>query len=255
MIYNTKKIKLIERYFNEELSKEELEFFEEEMIRDEKFKEDVQQFEFVFGGLKEARARKLKATFNQYEDEIQHGKIKQNKRRSLIMYSAGSVLVLFFIAFIFNFNSTDSNIQTEAIFTEYFKPYPNVLAPITRSSDVSSNTELGNAMSFYDSMQYDEAIIGFNDLITRSSLKNEMLFYKGIALLAKGEPSEARYHFELMEENSSFDNQRKWYLALTYIQLEEIDDSVELLREIIKDKSYFTVYAEELLVSLVPEKS
>lgn len=253
MVYNTKKMKLIERYFNEELSPDELEFFEEEMARDEKFKEEVQQFEFVFGGLKEARARKLKANFNEYERQIQKEKVSRTSNKRLMGYGIASTLAIALVVFVLNFDSIGGRVQPEAIFSEYFKPYPNVLAPITRSSE-SSTTKLSEAMHLYDSKQYDEAILGFNNLIPRSSLKNEILFYKGVALLAKGEASEALYHFELMENESSFTDQRKWYLSLAYIQLEEIDSAVALLNEIIKDQSYFMVYAEELLLELVPKE-
>ena len=254
MVYNTKKMKLIERYFNEELSPEELEFFEEELVRDEKFKEEVQQFEFVFGGLKEARVRKLKADFDKYEQQIStHKSTRYSFIRKPMCYSIASTIVIAVVVWVFNIGSVDNRIQSNDLFSEYFKPYPNVLAPITRSSEASS-TSLSDAMSLYDSKQYDKAILGFNQLIEEPVLKNEILFYKGVALLAKGEASEALYHFDLMAEVSSFNDQRKWYLSLTYIQLEDVDNAVVLLHEIINDQSYFMVYAEDLLEVFVPKE-
>ena len=168
-------------------------------------------------------------------------------------YSIASTIVIAVVVWIFNIGSIDNRVQSNDLFSEYFKPYPNVLAPITRSSNASS-TNLSDVMSLYDTKQYDKAILGFNQLIEEPVLKNEILFYKGVALLAKGEAAEALYHFELMEEVSSFNDQRKWYLSLAYIQLEDVDNAVVLLHEIINDQSYFMVYAEDLLEVFVPKE-
>lgn len=253
MKYNSKKMHLIERYFNEDLSKEELEFFEQEMQRDEKFKIEVTQYEYVFGGLKEARARKLKSDFKSLEDQLHTRRPKYNFSVSSIMrYGAVATVAVIVTMAAFNFSNLEPAIETEQVFSEYFRPYPNVIAPVTRSTEVL-DSDLKHVMSFYDAKDYDAAIEGFDKLLADADLKNEMLFYKGVALLAKGDAYEARAHFEMMDPSNNFSNQRKWYLSLALVQLDEINDAKELLNEIIRDKSYFMIYAKDLLDILSPK--
>jgi len=253
MKYNSKKMHLIERYFNEDLSKEELEFFEQEMQRDEKFKIEVTQYEYVFGGLKEARARKLKSDFKSLEDQLHTRRPKYNFSVSSIMrYGAVATVAVIVTMAAFNFSNLEPAIETEQVFSEYFRPYPNVIAPVTRSTEVL-DSDLKHVMSFYDAKDYDAAIEGFDKLLADADLKNEMLFYKGVALLAKGDAYEARAHFEMMDPSNNFSNQRKWYLSLALAQLDEINDAKELLNEIIRDKSYFMIYAKDLLDILSPK--
>jgi len=244
---------LIERYFNEDLSKEELEFFEQEMQRDEKFKIEVNQYEYVFGGLKEARARKLKSDFKSLEDQLHSRRPKYNFSVSSIMrYGAVATVAVIVTMAAFNFSNLEPAIETEQVFSEYFRPYPNVIAPVTRSTEVL-DPDLKHVMSFYDAKDYDAAIEGFDKLLADADLKNELLFYKGVALLAKGDAYEARAHFEMMDPSNNFSNQRKWYLSLALVQLDEINDAKELLNEIIRDKSYFMIYAKDLLDILSPK--
>jgi len=253
MKYSSKKMNLIERYFNEDLSNEELEFFEQEMLRDEEFKIEVTQYEYVFGGLKEARARKLKSDFKKIEDQLHSRRPKYNFSVSSIMrYSAVATIAVFFTIAAFNFSNLEPVIETEQVFSEYFRPYPNVIAPVMRSTEVV-DSDLKHVMSFYDAKEYDAAIEGFDKLIDAADLKNEILFYKGVALLAKGEASEARDHFELMDPINKFSHQQKWYLSLSLVQLNEIADAKQLLNEIIFDKSYFMIYAKDLLDVLSPK--
>jgi len=253
MKYSSKKMNLIERYFNEDLSNEELEFFEQEMLRDEKFKIEVTQYEYVFGGLKEARARKLKNNFQKYEDQMHSRRPNYNFSVNTIMrYGAVATVAVIFTIAVFNFSNLEPAIETELVFSEYFRPYPNMIAPVTRSTDVL-DSDLKHVMSLYEAKDYDSAIVGFDKLIDDADLKNEILFYKGVALLAKGEASEARVHFEMMDPINKFSHQRKWYLSLALVQLNEIADAKQLLNEIIFDKSYFMIYAKDLLDILSPK--
>ena len=252
-----KKNNLIERYFDEDLSKDELELFEEKLRSDTKFKDEVKQYEQVIGGLKDARVRKMKKEFRSFEDQIHSRKSKYTFFTKRIMsYSILSGLLLGFIVFGFNhFSFAPERSESTLIFKEYFRPYPNVVAPVTRSVE-NLDSELVEFMNLYELGQYDAAILGFSELIiSNREFKNELLFYKGVALLANGDPSEAVHQFQLMDDTSgSFIHQRKWYLSLALGQLGELREAKDSLNQIIIDESYFMVYAEELLNALSPKQ-
>jgi len=248
MVFSSEKMNLIERYFNEELSKKELELFEVELERDSKFRDEVDQYEQMIGGLKDARFRKMKSEFHSFDDQIHTRKSKHpffTKR--IISYCIISGFLLGLIVLVFNYIFFKPEVESALIFEEYFRPYPNVIVPVNRSVD-PSNLELVEVMELYESKQYDEAILGFNKLIlSNKEFKNEILFYKGVALLAKGDASGATHYFELMNPSGSFINQRKWYLSLALVQIGEISEAKDSLNQIILDQSYFMVYAEEVL--------
>lgn len=255
MVYSSKKMELIEKYFNEELSDVELEFFKEELSRDKKFAEEVKQYEYVFGGLKEARVRKLKDKFKTFEHEIQIEEAQQKSNKNVNRLGVGlvSIISIILVSFSYYYFKSSVGVKSEQIFAEYFTPYPNVVAPITRSAD-GVKRDVFIAMNYYDSMRYDEAIVEFDRLIEREEYKNEMLFYKAVALLAKGHSPEALMSFKLIEQTSEFENQKKWYLALTYLDLGDLNQAKLVLDEIITDKSYFMIEAEELLNTYFPKE-
>ena len=106
-------------------------------------------------------------------------------------------------------------------------------------------------MVLYETRQYEDALLGLNTLI--DSIKdyhNELLFYKGLSLLASGNSYEAVSSFELMDLSSDMENQRKWYLSLALGQSGDVTQAKSLLNNIISDRSHFMKNAEELLDKL-----
>ena len=159
---------------------------------------------------------------------------------------------LLFIVIIFGLNhfSFSSEQDFRIIFEEYFEPYPNILAPISRSSEYL-DSELSNVMVLYEIEQYEDALLGLNTLIdSTNAYHNELLFYKGLSLLASGNSSEAVSSFELMDLSCDMENQRKWYLSLALGQSGDVIQAKELLNDIVSDRSHFMTYAEELLDEL-----
>ena len=240
----------IKRYYDDDLSSEELEFFKEKVQNDIGFKEEVQLYEQVFGDLVYKRARNIQVNFKDSE-------FKVNTRKSnkfLFLDGAIKRCILLFLLFVLIFSVDNvpyfAENNSSLLFGEYFKPYPNVIAPINRSSEYL-DSELSNVMVLYETRQYEDALLGLNTLI--DSIKdyhNELLFYKGLSLLASGNSYEAVSSFELMDLSSDMENQRKWYLSLALGQSGDVTQAKSLLNNIISDRSHFMKNAEELLDKL-----
>ena len=257
MIFDSEKMDFIKRYFDEELSEKELRLFEEEFERDSKFRDEVKQYEQVVGGLKDARFRKMKGEFRSFEDQIHSRKSEHTLfTKRMVGYCIALGLLIGFVVFAVNYTISNSEIESKLIFEEYFRPYPNVIEPVNRSGSVDAfDLELVEVMELYESKQYDKAILGFDKFILRNTeFKSEMLFYKGVALLAKGDAFGAANNFELMGASSCFVNQRKWYLSLALVQIGAINEAKDSLNQIILDQSYFMVHAEEILNILTPKE-
>ncbi len=254
MVFSAKKIELIERYYNEDLSPEELDFFMEQMVKDSNFAEEVKQFSFVFEGIDELRSLEMKNKFNIYERQYladsKRSRFVKFTRKSASMAAAFSILLMS-TAYLFVF--TNPSVNTAEVYAQYFEAYPNVIAPVTRSL----NQDLGAvflAMNKYDSNNYTDAITAFDDLLDHNPLQNEILFYKAVSLMSTGKHKEAKVQLELMDEYGQFKNQRKWYLALASLQLEEFAETQELLTSIVQDQSSYSVYAQELLSEFFSNK-
>jgi hypothetical protein len=243
--------KFIERYFDDDLSNEELELFREKIQTDIKFKEQVQLYEQVFGDLVYKREQKMKNNFIDLELHTRKSKkviFFNGIMKRVIMFPLLFVVIV--VVFGLNYFSFSSEQDFRLIFEEYFEPYPNILAPISRSSEYL-DSELSNVMILYETGQYEDALLGLNTLIDGSNAyHNELLFYKGLSLLASDNSSEAVSSFELMDLSSDMENQRKWYLSLALGQSGELTQAKRLLKDIESDSSHFMIYASDLLDEL-----
>lgn len=244
---------LIERYFNNSLSDKELDLFEEKLASDPVFAEEVQQFGVVFDALKKARVKKLEAQFISYEKEYNSsGKrcdVRKLKRRKA---NVSIVLWILFIGFTIQtslFFTTKSSSNYDELFVNYFEVYPNVISPMKRT--INDQNIVLNAMNHYDHEDYILAIEAFDQILLSSDSRNEILFYKALALMTEGDYLTAQSQFELMNiESGVFVNQRNWYLSLVLLKLEKLTKAKKLLKVVAAERTSFSNKASSLLNEL-----
>ena len=108
-----------------------------------------------------------------------------------------------------------------------------------------------DAMKYYDAENYVSAIEAFDKLLLNSDSRNQILFYKALALMTEGDYLTAQTQFELMNiESGVFVNQRNWYLALIFLKLEKCTKAKKLLKEVAEDGTSFSDKASSLLNEL-----
>ncbi|MDG1144852.1 MAG: hypothetical protein P8N54_00010 [Flavobacteriales bacterium] len=244
---------LIERYFNNSLSDKELVLFEEKLASDSIFAEEVQQFGVVFDCLKKARVKKLQDQFISYEKEY-NSSGKRFNFRNLKRRKANVSIVLWILFIGFSVQTslyfrTSSSSKNAGLFVSYFEVYPNVLSPVKRT--ISDENFVLDAMKYYDAENYVSAIEAFDKLLLNSDSRNQILFYKALALMTEGDYLTAQTQFELMNiESGVFVNQRNWYLALIFLKLEKCTKAKKLLKEVVEDGTSFSNKASSLLNEL-----
>jgi len=256
MKFSANKIQLIEKYYNKSLTNDELEFFNEQLAKDASFAEEVKQFKFIFKGIDSVRSKKLKRDFEEIEKEILASANKTSPIKSFLRkYStatlAFTMVLVVGVSLLTSINTENSN-KNNILYAKYFKPYPNVIAPLTRSA-IQQNTAIYIAMNQYDSKLYSDAVLKFDQLLKQPKLNNEILLYKAVSLMSEGFHEQAKEQLEAMDQFGSFKNQRKWYLALSLLQLKDLDKMEVLLKEIVKDTSSYSIYAKELLEEFFSE--
>ena len=107
----------------------------------------------------------------------------------------------------------------DALFSTYYEPYPNTLAPVERSANADSG--LLQAFAYYDGGDYEKAIQAFQQL-QQSDQWKDLQLYLGISQMALNQNEEARKSFEATiaakGETSSI---ASWYLGLLYLKMQQ----------------------------------
>ncbi len=132
------------------------------------------------------------------------------------------------------------------LYVQYFEPYPNIIAPATRSNDSIANLRHADFID-YENGNYKNASQIFAQRY-RESKASHFLFYQGVSELQLGNTQKA---IELFERNKTeadlFKNYSNWYLALAHLKEGNIQMSEKLLQQISDAKSYKYKSADAIL--------
>ena len=229
---------LIEKYFAKSLSNEEKSLFDQLMQTNDTFREQVVYEEEVQRAITLNERQALKKKLQSFET-------KKPKRNYTIWYAAASFAVMLGIGYWTFSNQVDTN----AVYEEYYQSYPNVVAPTVRgenSTDIKSE-----AFYSYDSGDYAKALTLFSKLYDTEK-EDYSLFYKSLSLMELKRFDEALSSFEQfdLQKNNGFTPYVKWYKALTLIKLEQKEKAVVLLKELANSTNPMQKMAKELVAEL-----
>lgn len=129
---------------------------------------------------------------------------------------------------------------------ELLFPYENKF-----TSELNPNEPIGRGMTAYLNEDYLQAIRFFNQAIARNNDDYEAHFYIGVSYLMSQSSEKAIPHFNILIENNDlmFNVPAQWYLALAYLQLEELELATPILEELLETS--YDVEAGQLLDLLI----
>ena len=140
------------------------------------------------------------------------------------------------------FNKSLSN---DELFSTYFSPYENVVAPIVR--DQITLSKKAQAFRLYEQEDYIKAIDGFNELTALDSIDVSTInFYKANAYLELKKYENAKDFFSQASQNKEWKNESFWYLALISIKLNDKDSALNYLKKL-ENQSYKRKEVEDLM--------
>lgn len=229
---------LIEKYFAKNLSNDEKSLFDQLMQTDETFREQVVYEEVVKKAITLNERQALKKKLQSFET-------KKPKRNYTIWYAAASFVVMLGIGFWTFSNDVDTN----AVYEEYYQSYPNVVAPTVRGEN--SNDIKSEAFYSYDSGDYTKALTLFSKLYYTEK-EDYSLFYKSLSLMELKRYDAALTSFEQfdLQKNNGFTPYVKWYKALTLVKLEQEEKALVLLQELANSTNPMQKMAKELVAEL-----
>lgn len=137
----------------------------------------------------------------------------------------------------------------EALFSESFEPYPST-APQVRGE--SQRGALAQALARYEAGDYARALDTLEGLVQEQPRDAVAVFYAGVSQLALNRPREAVSSFEraLAAGKTELSEPAQWYLALSYLKLNETPNAELTLRRIAGSSGFYKGRAEALLARL-----
>ncbi len=223
---------LIHKYFRDELSESEQKEFDLAMA-DPEFQSEIELQAQVFERLVEVRREKLRTTlrdiksdFENTSDKPEETNTKPKGRLIRWVVSSAAILLLTFMAYyVFENNKPDY----EAIYAEYYNPYDT---PETQRGDNQVNdAALDNVMDKYENEKYSEALSLINS-INNPSENIQLLKANCHLSLGQWENAESILKSLSLSSDIKIAQHAEWYLALSYIQSDNQNLSIELLNKI-----------------------
>lgn len=213
----------IESYIRKELPSEQAVSFEKKLLDNPAFAKAYKVEKDIHDSISFVEQQKLKGRLNKIHEDIFpenqaiERKITSSRRRWAPL--AAAVLVGVIIAAFFLFPQGQSSQQLMADF--YEKPS---FAPERGVSDFA------DIQKAYQEDDFQQTIT----LISQSDNPSLQL-YKGIAHLELGEYDDAQSIFSSLQANTNINDQATWYLALTFLKMDDKEASKKELEKLIND--------------------
>ena len=235
-------ITLVEKYFDSELSSEELNHFNARVEHDEDFKALFQREKIIIGAIRNQGLIDNLLYLKSIEEKIQGDQSFPiaSGIKGWYYYAAAAVVALLVAVAVL----LPGKENTDELFAAYFTPYPNVVQPLLRGNE---STERAEAFQEYEQKNYVAAAEGFKELLDRKE-EPGILLLLGNSNLMLGKSEEAQENFiTLIRNYDEFDLQAKWFLSLSYLKSGDTESARKILEELGETEVSYAAKAKELL--------
>lgn len=242
---------LINGYFEGSLSEDQLEEFENLLKTDETFNATFEFEKELQLAIKKEERSEIKELFSSLNESEEQGEGKEKREGKTIsmrpwLTAASIALVVGLGSWLFFFNSP--NINSEQLYLTNFSPYENVVHPIERGNQLEDL--LSRAFTAYEDEKYTEALKLFKELNIKQN-DSYIDFYEAIILMQLNRHEEAIALLKnYIQNNGELKDRAHWYLALSYLKLEDVSNSKTELEKLIQLGSFKDDAAKSLLVDL-----
>jgi tetratricopeptide (TPR) repeat protein len=242
---------LIEKYLLGQLSTSERSAFDNRLA-DPDFKKELDLQNDLMVAFQAEGRTELKRELQSLESKIQRTSNSQEpKPKTARLFTIGRILAIaatVSLLIVIGFWMTNRSVSGEQLFAENYVPYPNVVAPISKSdAEVSLRDQ---AFQAYERKAYQDALDQFERLNTED---DAVKLYSGLSRLALDNLDSAISSFDLIiDQESPYFAAAQWYKALALIKSgkkEEAKAALELVTATTKT-DVLQEQAEKLLSAL-----
>lgn len=255
---NTEKnIELIEKYLDDRLDEKELSEFNNLLNTDPEFNQLFFDMDLLVQGIrKSARKTSVEEKLDRLEQILPVNKSVNETQETIIRrfwngaleykYAIAAVFTLLVVAAVVVNRSSHKTMDPSALMAQYFVPYENVGNGIVRGNN--NVQQLQQALMAYDRGNYRKTIELFESIPVTDENSIQIWMYGGNAYLATGNIKKAEESFKnIIEKNTGFVIQAKWYLSLSYLKEGNTANARKLLDEIKAAGKYKSEEAGEIL--------
>lgn len=237
----------IEKYLRHELSSEEHQAFENNLLLNPALAEEAKFQEQLVRGMNAYFCREqLKPLLQETEiklraEESRKGQSGKGYFPWLIAMAASFLLLI--TAGYFILADTTSAPQ---LYEAYYQPYPNIAAPLERSGN-EEVTE--NPFALYEQRAYELAVPAFEKAMKNQQNPQPALrFYYALSLLQTDKTAEAIDQLKAVStaRDTRFFSPSRWYLALAYLKQDTPGEAKRLLKELSAGNSAYQEKAKQL---------
>jgi tetratricopeptide (TPR) repeat protein len=240
----------IEAYIFNRLSPPERELFEEEVKENPDLKIELEKHKDIFFGMEANYLRKRSADIlNEVKKELAEEEQTNNvvdmtpQRSRWMFYAAAAVIILLLgigYIFVWNYNSIAQSQDSAKLFAESFSMFPK--PGNTMSAPSEPKTRISEAMATYnsqseDSTSFERAEKELEILLMDTPENDTIQFFLGVISLKKDKPEKA-IEYLVKVKNSVYTPHAQWYVALSYLKLNELKKAKLLFEEMAEDTSH-----------------
>lgn len=231
---------LIEKYFENNLTKKEEASFKKLLVEDAEFKSEFEFQTELQNAIKVSERQNIKKQIQQF-DNLENKPIFH--LRSFLKYAA--ILLILISAGIYFFTNQNSS---EQLYASYYEAYPNTEISVTRS-DTNAQSAFEDAFVAYDLNDFNKANQLF-DKVLHTKDADYIKFYKAICLMELNQHKEAINWFESISSTSNYQDKAMWFKSLCLLKLSNPTGAKEVLEQLVTKQSFKFIEAQELLSKL-----
>ncbi|MBI9038216.1 MAG: tetratricopeptide repeat protein [Bacteroidales bacterium] len=243
--------KSIDKYFEGEMSENELIEFEKKMKSNKKLKAEVEFQKELQDSLNDKQIFDLKNNLEKIHNEAKNAQNSETNQEPVVrelfikkIQLAAAVIIIMIIAssvFYFMNNRTMSN---ETLYGIYYEPAKTML--VVRSGN-NDEVNLMQALQKYNHNDYDGAI----EVFEKDNSKMAK-FFLALSYMETNRVLDAVNLLKaIIEENDNlFVDQAEWYLGLCYLKLNETEKAIIQFSKISQSNSIYKIKSEEILKNI-----
>ncbi len=239
----------IERHIAGEMSDAEKQWFLKELDGNEKLRNEVNLRKRTDEILKDRNVMSLRNKLSEIE-KTRNGAIepsKTSKKSNFIKYAAviaGVALIGSLTLF------SGKHLSNDEILKRYYKTYEPPTSQ--RSANIETDEDFTLALEFYNTRDYEKAAILFNKVLENKPNDMQTVLLKGVSNFEEQKYPEAKQSFNKVIDNKDnlYIDQAQWYLSLCYLNTNENDKAIQLLKVIVKDNGNYKDEANKIIREL-----
>lgn len=237
-----KNLEQIERYLNGDLEENDLWEFRKALETDPQLQEEVR----AFSELKKVMSQTKKIEIMEKMFNIHQNNQKRKYFLGFPLYRAAAAGLLLLATVGGGFFYFQSGRMNDKLFNEYYVTESGSFG--LRSGNSTMDQPIMQGLQFYELGNYEEAIALFDK--TPENLLGKL--YRGLSYIELEKYKLAIIDFnEIMDQPGNlFVDQAQWYLALTYLKTNNLDEAKKNLTTIAADRGVYKTKAQKILLEM-----